>query len=79
MYSINLSNANVTTLKEAKDTLGLVMNILNLVSCFCHEDMKNNKAIYELWEKCGESKIVAYQASQIVENLMADVAIPAQA
>lgn len=79
MNPITITTGDVTTIQEAQYVLNKVLDIVNLVSCFCHEDMDKNESIFELWLQCSAVFSKAYDAREIAEEIIAEVAITAQA
>lgn len=77
MNPITITAGDVTTIQEAQYVLNKVLDIVNLVSCFCHEDMDKDESIYELWVQCSGVFAKAYDARQTAENIIARVAITA--
>lgn len=75
MNSITTMPDDVTTLQEAEDATKKMLNILNLISCFCHADMEEDKDIYKLWIKCSSAFVEVYEVRRIIENIAAGVAI----
>ena len=75
MSSMTTMPEDVTTLQEAEDAIKKMLNILNLVSCFCHADMEQDGDIYRLWVKCSSAFVEVYGVQKIIENINAGVAI----
>jgi len=77
MNSVTITTGDVTTIQEAQYALNKVLDIVNLVSCFCHEDMDKDESVYELWLQCSGVFAKAYDARKTAENIIARVAITA--
>jgi hypothetical protein len=75
MDTTTITTWDVTTIEEAQDALGKVFDIVNYVSCFCHEGMDKDENIYKLWLKCSNAFVEVYRAREIAQNITAGVAI----
>jgi len=77
METTTIITWDITTIQEAQDSLSKVLDIVNYVSCFCHEDMDKDENIYKLWLKCSNAFVEVYRAREIAQNIIAGVAITA--
>lgn len=77
MNPITITTGDVTTIQEARAALNKVLNVINLVACFCHTDMDEDEKIYELWSQCNSIFSKVCDARKTAENIIAQVAITA--